>query len=393
MRRAGGAATVHGPRVLVVPSSYFPRERTVGGGERYAFEYARALARLTPTTLALFDEAPARSTEDHLEIRTFAVREARERLFSPLTAAARRELASYDVVHLMVFPTPLTDFLTLLSKIRGQTVVLTDVGGGVPCLSTYLQQLHPRLGLSRLADGLALLSEHSAGHFVAWKQPRVLLYGGAEPPASDATSRDRAGEYALFVGRLLPHKGVLELIEAIEPEIPLRVIGRPYEPSYFALLRSAAEGKRVEFHTSVSDVELLRHYLGARLVLQPSLPVREGPRDTSELLGLVTLEGMAAGKPVVVTRTGSLPELVQDGVTGFVVDPGDRLALGNRVATLMNDPDLADRMGEAARDRVERYFTWDRVARRGLDFYASLKTHGDPRWSESRCGRQEEGRD
>lgn len=368
MSRRGGEK----PRVLVVPSSYFARERTVGGGERYAFEYARALSALTPTTLALFDREAKVERVGGLEVRTFAVRHFDERWGFPITRASWRALAEYDVVHPMIFPTPLTDLLILSAKLRGQTVVLTDVGGGIPCWSTYLQRVHGRASLNRLADGLAILSRHATGFFLDWPHPRTVLYGGADLP--ELTGAEPRG-YALFVGRLLPHKGVLPLVEAIGPRTPLRVVGRPYDPGYFRSLQAAAQGKDVRFIPDADDAELARQYRGASVVLQPSIPVNRGANDTSELLGLVTLEGMAHGKPVIVTRAGSLPELVLDGTTGFVVEPGDREALRERVERLVGDPELSRRMGAAARRHVEDQFTWDVVARRGLAFYDRLR-HG-----------------
>src|SRR5206468_8163302 len=107
----------------------------------------------------------------------------------------------------------------------------TDVGGGNPCWSTYLQKIHPRLNLNRLAHGLAPLSKHAARFFVDWTQPQKILYGGVDLEQFRAASEPPAG-YALFVGRLLPHKGVLPLIQALNPETPLRVVGRPYDEAY-----------------------------------------------------------------------------------------------------------------------------------------------------------------
>ncbi|HEX2092486.1 MAG TPA: hypothetical protein VHG28_08805, partial [Longimicrobiaceae bacterium] len=204
------------PRVLVIPSSYLAGDRTVGGGERYALEYARALSRLTPTTLGLFDRAPARELDGELEIRTFGVRRLDPGLGFPLTFESWRALKGFDVIHIMIFPTPLTDLLLLMGRMRGQTVVLTDVGGGIPSWSTYLRKLHPRADLNRLADGLALLSRHASGLFADWPQPRTILYGGADCRLPSAgIAEEPSGRYALFVGRLLPHKGILPLIESI----------------------------------------------------------------------------------------------------------------------------------------------------------------------------------
>lgn len=363
------------PRVLVLPSSYFAESRTVGGGERYAQEYARALARVTPTTMALFNRTPGVRSEGPLKIRTFALRETGGQGIFPLTRSGLEELKAYDILHLMVFPTPLSDLLTVLGKLRGQTIVLTDVGGGLPSITTYLQRLHPRLGISRLADGLALLSKHSTGHFADWRQPRTILYGGADLFVRDTGGPATDEPYALFVGRLLAHKGVLELIEAIDAATSLHVVGRPYDAEYLRQLQEAARGKRIRFILDADDAELRRQYLGARVVLQPSIPVDAGPKDTSELLGLVTIEGMSYGKPVVVTQTGSLPELVQDGVTGFIVQPRDPAGLRSAIERLMRDPGLAERLGAAARTQVAERFTWNRVAQRGMDFYAELSPH------------------
>jgi len=358
-------------RVLIIPASYFARDRTVGGGERYALEYARALAAHTPTTLALFDTEPREERMGDLTIRTFGVHHFRQRWLFPATGETRAAWREFEVVHAMVFPTPLTDLLIVLARLRGQKVVLTDVGGGGPCWSTYLQKIHPRLDLNRRAHGLASLSQHAASFFAHWPQPKTVLYGGVNLREFTAATAPPQG-YALFAGRLLPHKGVLPLIQAIAPQTPLREVGRPYDEAYVKELQQAAAGKNVRFVFDADDAELRRQYAGASVVLQPSLPVNDAPSDKSELLGLVTLEAMACGRPVIVTRTASLPELVVDGQTGFVVPPHDLTALRDRIDQLVGNPALSQSMGAAARRHIETSFTWDQAARRGLDFYREL---------------------
>ncbi len=359
------------PRVLVVPASYFAQDRVVGGGERYALEYARALAELTPTTLGLFDLSSRRETFDRLELRTFSVRRLTQRWGFPLTAETWRAFRDFDVIHCLVFPTPLTDLLLLAARVRHQTVVLTDVGGGGACWSTYLGKIHPRLDLNRLAHGLALLSHHSAQAFAGWTQPKTVLHGGVNLEQFQGSHTPPQG-YALFVGRLLPHKGVLQLIQALDAGTPLHVVGRPYDEKYVGQLQTAALGKQVQFIFNADDAELRRQYAGANVVLQPSLPSESAPTDTSELLGLVTLEAMACGKPVIVTRAGSLPELMVDGETGCVVAPHDPAALRECITRLVANPSLSQAMGAAARKHVAAHFTWEQAARRGLDFYHSL---------------------
>ena len=354
-----------------IPPSYFAHDRIVGGGERYALEYARALSRLTLVTLALFDTVAKEETLDRLQIRTFAVRQLAERRGFPVTREIWRAFREYDLIHVMVFPTPLADLALLSARLRGQISVLTDVGGGGACWSTHLQKLHPRINLNRLAHGLALLSRHAARFFTDWPQPQTILYGGVNLKEFTVPARPPEG-YALFVGRLLPHKGVLPLIEAILPQTPLRVVGRPYDEGYFRQLQQAAAGKQVTFITDADDAELRRQYAGANVVLQPTLPANDPAQDKSELLGLVTLEAMACGKPVIVTRTASLPELVKDGETGFIVPPNDRVALQQHLEKLVANPALSQTLGMAARRHIEQHFTWEQVARRGLDLYCHL---------------------
>ena len=93
------------------------------------------------------------------------------------------------------------------------------------------------------------------------------------------------------------------------------------------------------------------------------------PVRVSELLGLVALEAMACGTPVVASRVGGLAEVVQDGETGFLVPPGDVPALRDRLDQLLRDPALARRLGDNARARVLEHFTWARVAERCLAAY------------------------
>jgi glycosyltransferase involved in cell wall biosynthesis len=89
-----------------------------------------------------------------------------------------------------------------------------------------------------------------------------------------------------------------------------------------------------------------------------------------ELLGLTLLESMACGTPVICTEVGSMPELVDDGVTGFVVPPNDPLALRDRIDYLRQNSDLAQQMGQAAREKVLNHFTWEAVAKHCLAIYS-----------------------
>ena len=81
------------------------------------------------------------------------------------------------------------------------------------------------------------------------------------------------------------------------------------------------------------------------------------------------LEGMACGTPVVCTDVASMPEVVEDGVTGFVVPPNDPLTLGQKLRWLRDHPAAARRMGQMGRRRVLDRFRWSEVVKRCLEIY------------------------
>ena len=99
------------------------------------------------------------------------------------------------------------------------------------------------------------------------------------------------------------------------------------------------------------------------VVIQPSL---------SEGFGLAALEAMAASTPVVATAVGGAPEVVDDGVTGWLVPPGDPAALGERIQELLLNPDLRTRMGTAGRRRAESQFSVHRMVAETGRIYAQL---------------------
>ncbi len=96
------------------------------------------------------------------------------------------------------------------------------------------------------------------------------------------------------------------------------------------------------------------------------------PLAISELLGLSVLEAMACGTPVVASRLGGLREVVRDGETGFLVEPGDVAGLRARLEQLLASPSLVRDMGDNARQLAVEQFTWDACARRCLEAYASV---------------------
>jgi glycosyltransferase involved in cell wall biosynthesis len=87
---------------------------------------------------------------------------------------------------------------------------------------------------------------------------------------------------------------------------------------------------------------------------------------------LVVLEAMASGTPVISSRLGGLPEIVQDGVTGYLVEPGNADELRERIGQVIHDRALAARLGRNGRELVLERFTWEACAQRCLEAYEEL---------------------
>jgi glycosyltransferase involved in cell wall biosynthesis len=357
-------------RVVHISPALFGGAGVFGGGERYAVELARETAKHVATRLLAFGPRPLQLRADGLEIQVLPnrLRGARYRA-NPFNPDVARLLARSDVIHCHQTHTLSTSFALLCAKALGRPVFTTELGGGG--LSVYRF-----VNADSWFEGHLHVSEYSrqiAGHG-ALPGARVISGGVDTAKFVPDPSVRRRGE-VLFVGRLLPHKGINYLIDALDARTPLRLVGRRMVPDrgYYQLLRRLAVGKQVSFHENCDDAAVVRAYQRAACVVLPSVyaDVFGGRSAIPELLGQTLLEGMACGTPAVCTAVGGMPEVVEDGVTGFVVPPNDPDQLGEKVRWLCTHPAAVRRMGEAARERVVQRFTWERVVERCLTAYGA----------------------
>jgi glycosyltransferase involved in cell wall biosynthesis len=353
------------PRVLHISPIAFGADGTFGGGERYPAELARAMSARTPTTLMSFGPRPRRELVGNLEVRILSVR-ARFRgdELNPLSEQLIPAIARADVVHVHQWESVVANLAVVLARAMGKRVFATDLGGSAP---NYWRQL--RLG--RLLTGLLSVTDFASTFYPELAHRASTIYGGVDTAVFAPDPDVRRGPHALFVGRLLPHKGIDLLIRAVGPQTALRVVGRPYDPGYYDYLRELAQGKQVEFVCDADDRQVRQEYQRARVVVLPSLhtPTIGGPAPRAELLGLTLLEGMSCGTPVICTRTGGMPEVVDDGRTGIVVEPHDLGALAAAIDSLLTPSVQWEQRSLAARSWTTERFTWAAVAQRCLDRY------------------------
>ncbi|MGQ5649080.1 glycogen synthase [Streptomyces sp. NPDC004532] len=201
-------------------------------------------------------------------------------------------------------------------------------------------------------------------------------------PGTDVLARlglDPGRPYVLFVGRITRQKGVPHLLRAvrhIDPDTQVVLcagapdtpeIDREFRDLFEELSRSREGVHWIPKMLPRPDViQLLTH---ATVFVCPSV---------YEPLGIVNLEAMACGTAVVASRTGGIPEVVDDGRTGLLVDVDDDFEehLARALDSVLADPVAAERLGEAGRERAVKQFGWDTVARRTVRLYEELLEQG-----------------
>jgi glycosyltransferase involved in cell wall biosynthesis len=354
------------PRVVHVTPALFGDRGAFGGGERYAYELARAMSSSVPTTLLSFGPSDISEQAGDLAIRvldrTHYVRGQRE---NPISWRLVPELLKADVIHCHQQHIVASSVAAAVARVARRKVFVSDLGGGGWDISGYVST-------DRWYDGHLHISEYSrriAGHA---DDPRAhVIYGGVDVEKFSPAPNLRREPAVLFVGRLLPHKGIDILIRALPVGVPLWIVGAEASPEYVTALRSLACGKSVEFLGNLPDEAIVDRYRRASCIVLPSVYRTMYGRESKvpELLGQTLLEGMSCGTPALCSDVASMPEIVVHGETGFVFPEHGVEALRERIVELTTQPQLVQGLGQRARERVLTLFTWERVVRHCLEIY------------------------
>ncbi len=344
----------------------------LGGGERFPLELARALAEQIDCELITFARQPWQLIEPG-GLRIRAVRTAgfyHGHPAHPIAPGLPAALARADLIHSHHLRSMPSRVAAVTAKLLHKRTAVTDHGLGGGDWRGILQ---------RLSDRFLAVSRYSAHELRSPPAKTRIIYGGADP-VRYAPDPDLRRSGVLFVGRITPHKGIDRLIQALPEGATLHIAGseghdpNPPERGYPVLLRQLAIGKDVRFLGPLFDDALPALIRSARVLVLPSVHRTVYGREIaiSELLGLVLLEAMSSGTPVVASQLGGIPEIVQHGETGYLIEPGNVPELHDRLAELLGNPALAQGMGQAGRELVLDRFTWRACAERCLTSYQEL---------------------
>lgn len=366
----------------------------LGGVESHVAGLSRELAcrghEVTVVTARHTPSAPERERIDGVDVVRVKPRATLLRTpIAPRIRALLRELPA-DVIHAHLPPPLSAHYAADAAEQRGTPFVVTyhcDVEIPTPLGSLIEAAYRRSLGastLERAAKVIVTTRTYAATSRAVWRHSPVVVPNAVDvhrfDPTLDGTAvRDRLRirkdrPVVLLVGRIVPHKGIEHFLEASRyvPGAQFLVAG---EGSSLEGMERLAESlgvtDRVRFLGRVSQENLPRVYAACDVFVLPSV-------SRLEAFGIVALEAMATGKPVVVADIPGVREVIEDGREGLLADPVNPQDLAAKIQRLIGDPALRERMGRLGREKVLANFTTEKVADQVLAIYEEVRRKPSP---------------
>jgi len=174
----------------------------------------------------------------------------------------------------------------------------------------------------------------------------------------------------LCVGRLVPQKGIEYFIRAIPsiakryPEAKFIIVGEGWSRDILeAEARASGQGRKIQFTGFASDKEVINLMTSADVLVVPSV---------YEPFGIVALEGMASGVPVVASQVGGLSEVIEHNRTGLFVYPRSPESIAWGIDRVLSDPDHAKWLTENAKEKLHKAYSWEAVAMKTVEVYRKV---------------------
>lgn len=297
-----------------------------------------------------------------------------------LAAIRLARTGEYRLIHAF-WPVPHGLFGMAAKRVTGIPLISTFFGVELTWVQSQLSFLRPLLRrIVKSSDAVTVISSYTARavrQLVGEVRLETIPFGatvdvGTEPLPDSRTSGVLR---LLFTGRLVERKGVRILLEALamiqdEPAVMLKVVGDgPLRSELQTYAGELGIASRVEFTGFVSSSELARHFRQCDAFV---LPAVQDTKGDVEGLGVVLIEALTYGKPVIASASGGIVDVVQDGQTGLLVPPGDVAALAAAVVKYRDNPELARSLAVAGRDFVAQKFSWPAIIDRLASLYHQI---------------------
>lgn len=359
-------------RVAHITPTYFDNDSVIGGGERYPTELATWMAKCTPTTLVSF--APNRQTRylGNLRVETYPVKHfIHGNRVNPISLRYLASVINADIVHIHNINTVVSDLACLVGRLLGKKTFVTDYGGGGDLV------LNQKLPVFAGYRGAIAYSQFGMGFIPeTLQQKATLIKGGIDTDKFCPDPSLPKENKILYVGRLLPHKGINYLLDAMrllqDTGYRLVIIGRAYHDQFYSDLKEQAERLPVKFVHDADDQRLINEYRTAKVTVLPSVHTTCYGKYTPlpELMGFTLLESQACGTPAICTNAGAMHEFVDQGQTGCVVEQNSGEAISQAIRQII---DLSPEKYEHWRTHSRQWVTglnWESVVERHLELYA-----------------------
>ncbi len=380
-------------KIAMCSDWYYPK---VGGIATHIKGLARSLSKLGHEvqiiTIKTFEENVDNPITNVVRLEGFTIPGIQ--VLSPLDLKQIKQVileGKFDIVHGHHAFTPVSLYSISLASKHGFPTVLTAHSLGIGyrhgvIWKTLKPVLYPMKRAFDKADKIIAVSKavkQFMSHIVSHPKKIEVIPNGVDLerfifPSNTRKLRKELNlpldvPIILFVGRLSIRKGIHILVDAFKhvvkefPEAKLLIAGKGFLREYLRYkVRANNIADKVEFLGYISDDELIKLYAASDIFVCPSI--------FAEAFGIVILEAMASGKPVIATKVGGIPEIIDHEVNGLLVEPNDTGELRNAIIRLLSDKREMNRIGRNARKKVEEVYDWNKLVFRILEVYEEVMT-------------------
>ncbi len=360
----------------------------LGGVESHVLELSKHLRDLGHEVLVVTTKLEDAESEDTVEgVPVKRVEPLTIFLSTPIVPGVRDVLSeeNYDILH-GHSPPPLMPFFGVRSaKKKEVPFVLTyhcdleipNIFG--PLIVNLYEQTFGTYTVSGADKIITTTTSYGATSKAVWHREADIIPNAVDQerfhPSNDGGQvREKLGvgdkKLVTYVGRIAYHKGLEYFVRAAnyleEEDVQFLLVGTgDFRPELERLIRRNRLEDKVMFAGRVPNEELPNYYAATDVFVLPSV-------SRLEAFGIVALEAMASSVPVIVSDIPGVRDVIVEGKHGLLAEPMNSEDLAGKIRTLIQNPEMAERMGENGRKRVEERFTWNKVAKKIEKVYGSI---------------------